>query len=259
VSNVKFKTILKDTKFLYWWKPRKKYKIFPRKLNVGDALSPYVVWHTMQIKGAVKPKHKMLAIGSILNHARTGDLIWGTGYNSVKDPSAYVFKDLDVRAVRGPLTKDFLEKRGIEVPDVFGDPGILSSLYFPHADTQDLEYLVIPHINEHKYKFCSANVLETKGSVNKFMSTIVRAKKVISSSLHGIIIAESFGIPSVLLKNNNGEGDEKYFDYYLGTNRSDFPICKTLEEALNVRPCNLPDVNAIQKRLIQAFPSNAIS
>lgn len=255
MSNIKFKTILEDTKFLYWWKPRNKYKIFPKKLNVGDALSPYVVWHTMQTRGPVKPKHKMLAIGSILNHARTGDLIWGTGYNSTKAPSTYVFKDLDVRAVRGPLTKDFLEKRGIEVPEIFGDPGILSSLYFPRASIQDLEYLVIPHMNENKYKFCTSNVLETKGSVTQFMSTIVRAKKVISSSLHGIVIAESFGIPSVLLKNDNGEGDEKYFDYYLGTNRKDFPICQTLEEALSARPCDLPDVCTIQKRLIQAFPS----
>ena len=90
----------------------------------------------------------------------------------------------------------------------------------------------------------------------KFLSRIVRAKKVISSSLHGIIIAESYGIPSVLLKNNNGEGDEKYHDYYQGTGRKTFHMCTTLEEALSVIPTALPDIKAIQNNLINSFPDS---
>nr|WP_024593350.1 polysaccharide pyruvyl transferase family protein [Pseudoalteromonas sp. TB13] len=253
--NAKFKRIKKETDFLYWWKPGKKFKIFPKKLNVGDALSAYIVWNVMQEKGGVKYTNRMLAIGSILNHGRTGDTIWGTGYNSVKADSTYIFEDLDVHAVRGPLTKRFLEKKGVSVPEVYGDPGILASRYFSNSDIKDIDYLVIPHISENKNKFIAPNVLETKGCVEKFMKKIVRAKKVISSSLHGIIIAESFGIEAVLLKNNNGEGNEKYQDYYLGTGRSDYPICKSLEEALIVKPPILPEVAVIQERLLSAFPA----
>lgn len=34
-------------------------------------------------------------------------------------------RDLDVRAVRGPRTRDFLAGRGISTPAVYGDPGLL--------------------------------------------------------------------------------------------------------------------------------------
>jgi len=255
--NKKFSRLVKETDFLYWWKPGRKFKVFPRPLNVGDALSVYIVWNVMKEKrvSLKRNDNKLLGIGSIMNHARTGDVIWGTGYNSVKDESTYIFSDLVVKAVRGPITKKFLESRGVTVPSVFGDPGLLTSRYFPKSNKQDIEYLVIPHISERKDKFQAPHILETKGCVEEFMKEIVRAKKVISSSLHGIIIAESFGIPAVLLKDNNGEGDEKYHDYYQGTGRLDFPMCCSLKDALDATPCPLPDVAKLQEDLINAFPS----
>ena len=255
--NRELKTILKDTDFLYWWNPGNKYRVIQRAFNVGDILSAYIVWHVMREKNEkLKVDKKMLAIGSIMDNASDGDIIWGSGYNSNKQDTDYNFTQLDVRAVRGPLTKMFLENRGIHVPEVFGDPGLLSSKYFAASEVKDIEYLMIPHYNEDKHKFNAEFILETKGSVPKFMSQIVRTKKVISSSLHGLIIAESFGIPAVLLKDNNGEGIEKYQDYYLGSGRSDFPVCTSLNEALSVTPSSLPDVNKIQQRLLNSFPSS---
>ncbi|GIC75723.1 polysaccharide pyruvyl transferase family protein [Moritella sp. F3] len=255
--NRELKTILKDTEFLYWWNPGNKFRVIQRAFNVGDILSAYIVWNVMREKNeTIKIDKKLLAIGSIMDHASDGDVIWGSGYNSNRQDMHYNFTQLDVRAVRGPLTKTFLENRGIYVPEVFGDPGLLSSKYFASSEIKDIEYLMIPHYNEDKHKFKAEFILETKGSVPKFMSQIVRAKKVISSSLHGIIIAESFGIPAVLLKDNNGEGIEKYDDYYQGSGRSNFPVCTSLNEALSVTPNALPDVHKIQQRLLNSFPTS---
>ena len=47
----------------------------------------------------------------------------------------------------------------------------------------------------------------------------MKLAKIISSSLHGIIIAEGFGKPSVALK-GEFEHSFKYFDYFSGTGRT---------------------------------------
>jgi len=257
-KNDEFELIKKETSFLYWWQPKSRLRVIPRAMNVGDALSAYIVWHVIQEKKIklVSGENKLLSIGSILNHANTGDTLWGTGFNSNKTDTDYDFANLTVCAVRGPCTKKFLENKGISCPAIYGDPGLLTSRYFAQAAKQDIDLLVIPHYSESKTKYSAKHVLETKGSVPKFIDKLTRAKKVVSSSLHGIIMAESYGIPAILLKNANGEGEEKYHDYYQGTGRFEFPICSTLKEAMSSTPCELPDIKKIQQDLINSFPNS---
>lgn len=58
---------------------------------------------------------------------------------------------------------------------------------------------------------------------------------VISGSLHGIIVAEAFGIPARLLYNNSSEPLYKYIDYYMGTGRAHFAYALSIEEALEMQ------------------------
>ena len=60
---------------------------------------------------------------------------------------------------------------------------------------------------------------------------ILDSKFVISSSLHGIIIAEAFGIPARLLKITDKEPLFKYADYYYGTGRFDFQAATSVAQA----------------------------
>ena len=93
---------------LYYWQQ----KAF---VNFGDYLSLLLVEkivgtpvkvHQNYPKNNVK---KLLAIGSILSFAKDNDLIWGCGINGkLPNKSDYSFSCLDVRAVRGPLTRQFL-------------------------------------------------------------------------------------------------------------------------------------------------------
>lgn len=76
-----------------------------------------------------------------------------------------------------------------------------------------------------------------------------------SSLLHGIILAEAYGIPAIYLKDNKINQDFKFNDYYCGTGRSEYKYAKTIEDALKNRPVNeLPDFNDMRKKLVDTFP-----
>jgi pyruvyltransferase len=75
---------------------------------------------------------------------------------------------------------------------------------------------------------------------------------VISSSLHGVIIAESYGIPARLLRVTEKNHLFKYQDYYLGTGRPHFQYATSVEEALRMGG-EPPFVCDLQK-LYETFP-----
>ena len=77
---------------------------------------------------------------------------------------------------------------------------------------------------------------------------------VYSSSLHGIILAESYGIPAVFFRGVSSVVDFKYKDYYASTRRYDVPMAGSLAEAFGTSPPKLPDLNKLQKGLIDSFP-----
>lgn len=88
-----------------------------------------------------------------------------------------------------------------------------------------------------------------------FIDEVCSSKLVISSSLHGIILAESYGIPAVFLA---GEGFDlfKYKDYYMGTGRRSMVYARSVKEAMNITPMNLPELDNAQKILLDAFPKD---
>src|SRR5690606_38430075 len=98
--------------------------------NFVDGLTDIVTWqmtafHGLSLDDQVADPARLLAIGSILHFAQTGDNVWGSGWNGKIPEKEFTAKDLKVHAVRGPLTAEFLRKRGIVVPDVYGDPALL--------------------------------------------------------------------------------------------------------------------------------------
>lgn len=88
-----------------------------------------------------------------------------------------------------------------------------------------------------------------------FIDEIIKGKLVISSSLHGIILAEAYGVPAILLYEKD-MNLFKYKDYYHSTGRYDFPIAKSIEEALTMKPAPIPDMSVLQKNLLESFPAD---
>lgn len=232
---------------LFYWDARPKLGFS----NFGDALSVSIVEKIveMSVTTVTDPfsrQKKLLAIGSIVNYAEEGDVLWGTGVNGkYLKRGDYHFNNLDVRAVRGPLSRQFLLEMGINCPEVYGDPTLLLPRLFPEwkkSETPSQDFIIIPHFSDETL-FCHLpNMVSVKEDWKDVVAKILDSRFVISSALSGVIVAEAFGIPARLLISSNENNTEtlfKYSDYYYGTNRFDYRFATSIEEALEMvgSPC----------------------
>lgn len=251
---------------LFWWDATDKSfdgKFGKRKFsigNFGDIASREIVGRV----GRVQTRHwvgdgvKMLAVGSILHNARNGDVIWGSGVKGTQRALHEGVQELDVRACRGPLTADVLQAHKIDMSKlthVF-DPGCLVSrlyareiaAYDPARNGRMGNIRIIPHYRDdiffrrmypdHIHSFISVD--ETPlGMIEKMLG----AEAVFSSSLHGVIFAESLGIPAYWLAPHAGEDTLKYYDYYYGTGRYNVRPYDDVRSAMKSPALPLPDFN----------------
>lgn len=240
---------------LFYWKPPF------GGMNFGDHLSSIIVNkiladHNLSPEEETTESRRLLALGSILHFAKDNDVVWGSGVNGKINVEAHTFKSLDVRAVRGPLTQEFLARRGIKVPDVFGDPALLLPAVFKDKFAVNLnkKYVIVPNLHDlkittdRKWK----NVISPYLSWNKCIEEILSAELVIASSLHGLIIAEAYGIPARYIRLSEEENLFKYNDYLMGSGRGEIVFARSLEEAIEMggmEPLKF-DPNA----LLEAFP-----
>lgn len=221
--------------------------------NFGDELSPLLVERILG-RRITRNEPRLLAIGSIIHFSGKNDHIWGSGVNGkVLGRNQYIKKRPHVHAVRGPLTRQFLSKFGIVAPPIYGDPALLIPDYFPElTPTPSKEYVIVPHYSEVSRFEGVANVIDPRSAPLPVIRKILNARFVISSSLHGLIIAEAFGIPARHLRVSKTEPDFKYIDYYLGTGRGGFTSAHSVTEALEMGGEPAPVVD--KQALIDAFP-----
>lgn len=237
---------------LNWWKQNGEVQ------NVGDWLSLIVVdhmkaQHNIHTDTAAKGTKHLYAIGSIIDGGYQDATIWGSGLHRGRRRYWWRhLRKLDIRCVRGPETRSVLMDHGYACPEIYGDPAILMPLiYQPERVEKVYDYRVVPHMI---FGTGYPNALSpATNDWRAFIDEIVRSKLVISSSLHGIILAEAYGIPAILLHNNN-LSLFKYKDYYSSTGRYTFPIAQSVEEALSMTPAEIPDFTNMQKNLIDVFP-----
>lgn len=237
--------------------------------NLGDYLSVVVYEHLLKKnnipkdKKVGKTKH-LYAIGSILLTGFQDSTIWGSGIkNKLKGLAGNItiwfnkhIRKLDIRAVRGPLTREYLISNGISCPEVYGDPAILMPLIYQSKNTaKKEEYLIINHYTQKQQQNLNSIDLKTR-NYKKVIDKICESRLVISGSLHGIILAEAYGVPAILLSDREEFSDFKYRDYYYSTNRKHFPIAKNIEEALKMTPPKLPKIDKMQQNLLKTFPKD---
>jgi pyruvyltransferase len=215
---------------LFWWSERLLMK--KSKENFGDLLSKYIVekiseksvrWiHPKKIRWFQKNDH-YFGIGSILHLTTKYSSVWGSGI---------INEELSIEAkrfyaVRGPRTREYLLKRNIHCPEIYGDPGILLSDFFKPRIKKKYDVGIVPHyvdFNKVKAKFekhPSIRVVDLMtNDIEKTAIEIIECESIISSSLHGVIIAHTYGIPAICVKFSDeiyGDGI-KYKDYYESIN-----------------------------------------
>ncbi len=222
-------------------------RMFGRDLRTCD------LWRRRRLR-----RRGVLALGSILHCAIEGDVVWGAGVNPTWQPNRPCHS-LDIRAVRGPLTRAYAqEKWGLTVPPIYGDPALLAKSLFPNERWNPVRrFGVIPHHHD----MCTtrgANVMLPSQHWRVVLDFILGCELVISSSLHGIIVAEAFGIPSRWLRSSSlpsvkTENVFKYNDYYASTDRSLNDWSETVQAAA-VAGGKEPITNFDPNPLKSAFP-----
>lgn len=169
-------------------------------------------------------KENFLIIGStisFLTNERT--VIWGAG--AMDDKSPLCAKPKKVCAVRGPLTRNYLLKNGVNCPPIYGDPALLTKFFYRPRIGKKYKLGIIPHYVDYyseKFKELKKDpeILFIKMHHYKNIATvldqIVSCEKIISSSLHGLILSETYDVPNIWIKvsNNISGGNFKYMDYY---------------------------------------------
>ena len=240
--------------------------------NLGDALAPVIFSWMLEQNGLVNrlPENRyvhLLTVGSVLGGNSFDATVWGSGIHTIfmanRIHELRRIRKLDIRAVRGPITRDVLLNSGYDCPEIYGDPGILMPrIYQPaHCDEKRYEVGMIRNFEKADYYRSiydkgtlvhEINVMTT--DYKTFIDEIVQCRRIISSSLHGIILAEAYGIPAVFLMEGMENVLLKFYDWYFSTGRYSAKAARTLDEALEMEPMDLPHLEQMADQLMARFP-----
>lgn len=216
------------------------------------------------------PRPGIMAIGSLLPWNSTNDVyIWGTGMlQEINRP--VIGTPVRVCAVRGPRTRAYLTANGVECPEIYGDPALLLPLiYSPHREER-YKIGIIPHWSEidlphvQRYREQNPEVLfinfKSYDTWQSVIDQICSFKLIISSSLHGLIISDAYGVKNVYAKFSNlvDGGDYKYHDYMKGIGREwrkplNYREAIDIDAAIEISNSYHP-ISFDSTKLLRAFP-----
>jgi pyruvyltransferase len=169
-------------------------------------------------------------IGSILQRITDPNaVVWGSGF--IDSQSSLKVKPRRVCAVRGPLTREKLLGLGIDCPSVYGDPALLYPRYYRPASTKTFALGIVPHIRDQASPLLdrlrvhpSVIMIDITSGIDEVVDRVNQCRMIASSSLHGLIIADAYGIPSSWIRiSSSMKGDGfKFRDYLASVGRDRF-------------------------------------
>ena len=175
-------------------------------------------------------KLNYLLIGSVLidKFIDQHTIVWGTGMLKNKTLTK---KPKKVYAVRGPKTRQVLLKTGIDCPEIYGDPALLMPYYYFPYVLKKYKLGIIPHhshitsilLNNFKnntdIKIINfVNYKDWKDVIKEMLS----CEFIVSESLHGLIIADTYKIPNYYISFGNINQYFKYEDYFLSIGKTPY-------------------------------------
>lgn len=214
-----------------WW---------DKRANFGDAVGPWLV-ERFTGKQPINGRERMLTtapiatVGSIINIIdQDGTKIWGTGLMGPLSAAAAKrlqgMSDVSVSAVRGKRTRaELIKSLGWDIPEVYGDPALLLPRFLPRSGNQLTKgrVAVVPHYLHSKLFANVGNpkvhIVDVEQGMERVVQEIAAADACVSTSLHGVIVAQAYGVPWTWLRVS---------DYRLGGDRFKFEdFFSTLDEA----------------------------
>ena len=210
---------------LHWWKAEP---------NFGDAINPLIVGHVSgrKVEHQGPRKADMFAIGSMLqvvkrSHKEKRDkddiVVWGTGL--LNPVFGHDFLDnVELALVRGPITAALLKREMKR----FGDPGLLINDVLPFERERQDRIGIVPHLSlmddPDLMAFAKSDpaylLIDPRGDACEVCLQIASCAHVFASSLHGLIVADAYGVPNTWIT-PTGKSGLKYLDYAASIGRRD--------------------------------------
>lgn len=253
-------------------------------LNFGDAMSPVIVSALSGIKVERSPTRskgiRMASTGSILHNFSGGEVhVWGSGISPVHNPNTREKTGFQLPydtsiipyAVRGPHTKSVLMEAGLKFGrfgTAYGDPVWLTRRFYNPSIEKKYELGIIIHLTETDGREVDAgalkipryNIPESIGSQIKVINTltqvsskglqdkideILSCKRLVSTSFHGLLLAELYGIPCMFIQNQ----EKSIYSARVDLNNPDKIDTRVLDFYLSA---------GLKKRLMAGLPKNKI-
>ena len=173
---------------IYYWKARR---------NFGDLLTSLLLkrFTRLDSEWAEAKEAELVVVGSLLEHLpqNWAGVIAGAG--KLHEKTEIYFPNARILALRGPLTA-----KGLKGSFVLADPALLADELVSLEDKQ-YNLGIIPHWTDHTLEFdprftkYDPKIIRVSDDPLEVIRQIGRCKKIVSSALHGIILADAFGIP----------------------------------------------------------------
>lgn len=219
--------------------------------NFGDLLTSLLLKKFTGLDSVWAPpdEAELVCVGSVLDKLPENWTGVVAGSGKLHERTTLTLDHATVLALRGPLTA-----KGIRGTYALGDPALLADeLVVQPEKEHDLG--IIPHWTDHtlaadpRFTKYHPKIIDVRNDPLKVIEDIGKCKKIVSSSLHGIILADAFQIPRRIeispraLSHAHQEGGLfkwKDYSYSIGMN---FEIGKTQE----------PDRNVVLERSYELF------
>jgi len=240
--------------------------------NLGDSLSSLVVsilsGSPIAPQGFTTNAPRLAAVGTISQNMRNSTVhLWGTGLdagrrafgNRTAGFAAAPNTNYIVHAVRGSHTRKVMQEAGLHVPPIYGDAGwYMPRIISDHAVEKKYELGIIPHISA---MASQTPEVELRPSAKRFQPSamdgvkilntfhdatwagfkskfeeMLSCKRIITTSFHGLIIADAYRIPCIHFPlGNSGVQiadvepgsrlvDHRVADFYAGGGRRKLPV-----------------------------------
>tara|TARA_R100000935_G_scaffold34072_2_gene54644 strand:+ start:1127 stop:3007 length:1881 start_codon:yes stop_codon:yes gene_type:complete len=246
-----------------------------RVKNAGDRLNANIVSavskrNTYYVRDKTNPF--LLPSGSILGSARKNTWVWGAGLMHPQIGLGAA-KPENISLLRGKRSYEALRKSGVQLEDIpLGDPLFLAPKLLGVTRSNVVRHRVgiMAHYADRQTNLIQ-NLLENADVVDLnvhddplvLLKQMATCDHVLSSCLHGIILADALNIPSRWIQTDtkfSGDGFEfsDWFSLCREPQNSAWKLAvgDTLENIISDCQCNMPDITAAD--ILESFPHDQI-
>lgn len=180
---------------------------------------------------ATDERQKYVLTGSILSTpGLINATVFGAGF--INHDDTFSGSNVEIKGVRGSLTLEKLKPKMVTWGDIIiGDPSYCLPFFYNPAPLKKYKLGIIPHIADFEESYISKalersiSVIDLRmkdwetitGTIERVIFQICQCDRIISESLHGLIVAAAYDIPASRLFINSGRvvGDGFKYDDYL--------------------------------------------